>query len=522
MAAPIIPMKFPKDELANIARQVYMPDVVADDYFKNGRKLYAEIFDVNLNAPLHNVCINELAIKALAQNFNGEKLNEKLTDYDLILFGQYLDVDLHLEKIFHLSNDVYWKRVAESYCSRKIDLLKRRNWKMLAIEFKLEHLLANTSYELWQVEELQALAQKLCPYVRKLNIRNLKTLKDFALEKNASNADCKIYNYSDAMLSHGNLSFLAELKGLQSLSVSFYAENLKLHFHKRYFRFSTSDVINLASALSKLPNLKYLTLRGNQFKEEHLKTLLLALHQSHIKRLDLSFCGIDSTAIQPLAVFLYESNCSSLEYLELKGNTITGAGITTLASALVFFKGFLKYLGLSQNPVESNGAAAIMDAICMAKNVEYIDLSFCDLGVECANAIPRLIQEPTGLRKLDISSVLVVEEIAFQMVKALFKNYTLELIDCRKCGLSKVRTEQIETLLRKNHYYVENPLLLKSHFTEQDERQIEELVANWQQPLLEKARTKAINLFKYFEPKEIESNENNLIDENKFVCRARI
>lgn len=368
--------------------------------------------------------------------------------------------------------------------------MNRKNWKNVAIELKFAHLLTKTFYEVWRVDEFRELSRKLRPYVRKLNIRDLKTLKDFALERNPSNVNYKIYNYSDAMFSHGDLSFLDEFKYLQDLTVSFNADNLQLKYHERYFESSIDDIVNLSRALSKLPKLRTLTLRGNKMNGEKLRILVQALYQSRIKKLDLSFCGIDSIAIQPLALFLCENENHVLEYLELRGNFISGAGIKSLASGLAFFKGVLKYLGLSRNPVEVDGADAIVDVICKSQNIEYIDLSSCELGPEGVNAILRLVKETTSLRKLDISSVAIPNETAFQLVKALLNNYKLEIIECRQCELSDERAEQIKTLLERNLYYVQHPYLLKSHFTEEDEREIDGLLANQKNSLLEKAKEK--------------------------------
>lgn len=524
---PFIPMRFPIDELANRARRAYMAEYSdADSSCNDKRILFPEAFDFNtIRSIPHAERLNVLAIRTLAMNYDGKPLSNDLNGYDHILFGEFLDVELDIEKVISLDNDVYWKRVAKKFCRRRIDLIaaecgrKGFSWKNLGLEMKFARMLENMDFGSWNTEAMIQLAEKLSSYVRKLDIRTLKSLKEHSLEKNPYNGNYRIPEYSDASLQHGNLSFLCELKHLSALCIDFSTENLLYGYNRRYFELSTYDFTNLANGISNLSQLRILNLRGNQMNSEGMKILMKSLLGSLVESLDLSFCQLNASSIQPLAIFLADNANHSLKNLELMGNKIGGASVTEFASGLAHFKGSLEHMGLSQNPLKADGLLAIVTALCFAKNLEKIDISGCLIESDGMHCIVELIENHSQLRKINVSSIQIATDCAIKIIRCLKINYKIEYFECRNCGLCLQHEKQIRVLLERNIYYKNYPYLLKENFTEEDEKAIDEIVAKHRHSLLnninpeERFRCDRIDVGKYYQ---------NLYDENMFVKNLKI
>lgn len=525
------PLQFPNDYLANRSRIVYLTEKAINDInVKTSQNLFPEVFDLNATNQLtkYPERLNKLVIRVLANNYDGGQLNDAYySDYDKILFGELLSVDIDIEKVIDFDNDVYWRRVVEKFSHRKTEFLKvmmlesnNVSLKPIGLELKFARLLETLAYASWNSESLTELAKKLSPFIRMLKIHSLNPMKDFMLERNAHNSNYKIFNYSDSNFNHGNLSFLSQLQSLTTLTINFATENLRYDYHKRFFELSCDDISNLANGICQLSSLRSLTLRGNKLNDKKMVMLMNGLSTSHIEILDLSFCQLDAFAIRSLAVFLCENEHNSLQCLELKGNCLTGVELTDFGAGLTMYKGELKYLGLSQNPLNDDGVVAIVNGLREMEHLNKIDFSSCEMGTIGVREIIELLRLKS-LKSLNISSIIVQDQHATELIQRMESNFNMEQLECRNCGLTLEQERGIRLLLERNVYYIKHPCLFKEHFTEDDEKQIDDKLANWRHLLFDRIEDEAS---KFGHNDEIIRSKyhQNFLTEEKFCETARI
>lgn len=494
-----------------------------DDSFSNNRQIFSEIFDPHFDEWGSRVeRLSVAAVRVMAANYSGGPVPAECDEYDRMVFAGFLDVHLDIEKVIDIDIDVYWKRVAQQFSRRSIDLIeaeqKRKGfaWKNLAMELKFSRMLENTNCESWYIETMTDIARKICPYIRKLDIRSLKAIKEQCLEKNPYNSNYRVYNHSDTWYRHGDLSFLGELRRLTVLSIDFSTENLKYGYHKRYFELSSEDFINLTNGISKLPSLKTLVLCGNKMNCEKMRILMNGIRKVHIERLDLSFCHLDASSIDQLALYLGDCKSKSLKYLVLMGNHIGGGALAGFAAGLALFAGNLRHLGLSQNPLDADGIQSIVAAIVHSKRVEQIDISGCLIGPDGEQQIAILLEEKSQLRKINISSVQISNECATEIIRCLKNNYDIVYFECRNCELSLEQETNIRVLIDRNVYYKKYPYLLKDNFTEEEEAEIDGILSKDHHRLLDRAQD-AVRMRKIPDGADTTEYYQNLYDENEII-----
>jgi Ran GTPase-activating protein (RanGAP) involved in mRNA processing and transport len=100
-----------------------------------------------------------------------------------------------------------------------------------------------------------------------------------------------------------------------------------------------------------------------------------------VQQLDLSGCGLDDQSISVLANALAIRNASILE-LDLHGNQITSVGIRALVDDNVETMKTLTKLRLAYNPVGSEGATVLADALVRNAIPNLKDLDMFRCGIE--------------------------------------------------------------------------------------------------------------------------------------------
>jgi Ran GTPase-activating protein (RanGAP) involved in mRNA processing and transport len=127
-------------------------------------------------------------------------------------------------------------------------------------------------------------------------------------------------------------------------------------------------------------------------------------HNTTLHQLDLRFCGLDDQGISVLANALAVRNDSTLD-LNLEYNEITSVGVRTLVDDSVEAVETITKLCLSSNPIRSEGATILADA----------------LG---RNAVP-------SLKRLHLASCLIEDNGFVALVSALEQNTSLQSLDLK-------------------------------------------------------------------------------------------
>lgn len=186
-------------------------------------------------------------------------------------------------------------------------------------------------------------------------------------------------------------------------------------------------------------------------------------------KLELSFCQLKST--ESIGTFLRIN--TTLESLELRGNYLSGNEVVHLANAINEYKGHLRYLGLSQNPLQSIGLKCILSNLLNTKQVDDLDISGCQVEADDAPYIINFVESHGTLRSVNLTAIPLLETNGENLVKALREHYRVLQLQYKSCGLSEEQEMNLEILLERNNYYEAYPILRNHEITPEQEKEID-------------------------------------------------
>uniref|UniRef100_A0A336LUV2 CSON005138 protein n=1 Tax=Culicoides sonorensis TaxID=179676 RepID=A0A336LUV2_CULSO len=483
----------PQDLTLNHAYKVYGPSFQSINFLsEEGRTIYAESCKT---VPNKNEIerLQDMCIETLSKNFNGGRLDERLNFDNLASFGEKLDVNLPLEKLFELVCDTFWKRVVKAKSHYPVDYLNslnddQTNWKEKGIELKFAEIIQNTEPERWEIDFFSKLSVKAQHCIKSLEIIGLKPLKSHEHRYRDQNLDYPPIE----VCHHGSLSFLNNLVNLTSLSLRFAPGSQSRSYNRGSFECSYDDIQNLSNGIKNLSSLKCLKITDSRLDSIKMDALLNSFNASvQLTHIDFSSCNLNEDAAVSLGFFIAKS--SSLKHIELQGNYLDDQGARCIAYGLQNTRSTDLYLGLARNPISNHGIEDLGAGLFRGKNVTELNLTGIDIKGEGLCRISHLIEMESPLKILNISCIKFNETAAQMLVTKLRDNYRITGLECRGCDLSEEHEFQIRTLVKRNQFYIENPCMLKTYFTKDDEKEIEAWLKRVKHPLLlaaEEARKK--------------------------------
>lgn len=173
---------------------------------------------------------------------------------------------------------------------------------------------------------------------------------------------------------------------------------------------------------------------------------------SRLETLELSYCQLTSTA----AIGTFLSANVSLKRLELRGNYLSGREVVELAVAINQYGGNLCYLGLSQNPLQSNGLKHILDNLRNTEQVNDLDVSACEFDADDVSYLLDFINSHEILDSVDLTSIQLSEANADKLIRIVRDNYRIVRLLHTFCGLSEEQELKVRVLLARNNYCLEN------------------------------------------------------------------
>lgn len=217
--------------------------------------------------------------------------------------------------------------------------------------------------------------------------------------------------------------------------------------------------------------MRMLAIRRSLFSNRKIESLLRGMCDcSCLEKLELSFCQLQST--KAIGKFLSANN--TLKALELRGNYLRGNEVVDLATAINQYKGHLCYLGLSQNPIQSNGLKCILSNIlATTTQVNDLDISGCQCDADDAPYIINFVQSHSILRSINLTAIPLMETNGEHLVKALREQCGILQLQCKACGLSEEQETNLTILLERNNYYEANPILRNNEVTPEQEMEID-------------------------------------------------
>lgn len=190
----------------------------------------------------------------------------------------------------------------------------------------------------------------------------------------------------------------------------------------------------------------------------------------NVETLDLSFCQLTTT--NAIAEFLSVNN--ALKALELKGNYLSGNEVVDLATAINEYNGHLRYLGLAQNPLQSDGIKGILSNILNTTQVNELDISACQIDADDVPCVIDFIKSHAILRSVNLTGIPLDGEInGDNLVKVVRGHYGILRLPHKSCGLSVEQEMNLRILLQRNNYYDANPALRADEVTPEKESEID-------------------------------------------------
>ncbi|KNC25601.1 hypothetical protein FF38_05795 [Lucilia cuprina] len=172
----------PNDTALKRAYGIYKPSPQTIQLLSEQRRsVYTEAFIENTNLGT----LSDLCVRVLARSFGPQPLPIVASNPCLLqVHYDALDVDLPLEKCYHLTDDRFWKRVVLAKHHDKTLAVKNNvNWKDLGVSLKYVELVESCPAEYWPEEEMKDLALKVKDFVSEMHIKRLQSLKERSFAK---------------------------------------------------------------------------------------------------------------------------------------------------------------------------------------------------------------------------------------------------------------------------------------------------------------------------------------------------
>ncbi|KAL5278846.1 hypothetical protein ACFFRR_003464 [Megaselia abdita] len=405
-----------------------------------------------------------LCLRVIAENYRrGPLLPPPLDTNDMInMLCDLLPIDLPLIDLFTIDNNIYWKRVfmgktSDKFMSNIMGEQHNTDWKSLGITQKYRELIENTDYESWNFDRVDEISQRVKDYVTELNITKMKTIKKYSIDKGEFMDSFEITNYPPDICHHGNLKVLGELTNLVSLSLEFSPHEMQTDFEPRFMEFSYNDAVNLSNGLRSLENLKILKLRNSRFDSKKFKVLAEGFFALALEELEFYFCRLNDEC--SLTIFKILQCNKNLKKLTLAGNNFRIRVPKALAFGIQYFEGKLDYLDISRNPLKDEAITYLIRGVIGVEQINHLNVTGIGVTSEGAALISEFIKEHKYLQKVDMVAVPITEDGGDRLIKCLKDNVNVIHLDYRGCGLSINQEYQMEILLKRNRYILENPYL---------------------------------------------------------------
>ncbi|GJZ59756.1 Ran GTPase-activating protein 1-like protein [Tanacetum coccineum] len=180
--------------------------------------------------------------------------------------------------------------------------------------------------------------------------------------------------------------------------------------------------IALAKALGKCPHLKKIDLRGNVFGVEAGIPLSNVISRfTNLTEIYVSYLFLENKGTLALVNALKDS-ASSLEVLEMAGNSFTAKVAPTLAALVLAKKKSITKIGLSMNKLADEGAIVIAKALQEdLSRLTEVDLRTNMIRRAGARVLSQAVVGKQGFKLLNINGNFLSDE-GVEDVTKIFKN----------------------------------------------------------------------------------------------------
>uniref|UniRef100_A0A0A1XKQ4 T-complex-associated testis-expressed protein 1 n=1 Tax=Zeugodacus cucurbitae TaxID=28588 RepID=A0A0A1XKQ4_ZEUCU len=252
---------------------------------------------------------------------------------------------------------------------------------------------------------------------------------------------------------HVDLRLLKYFPFLTSLYIQFNGPLPPAKFEDWHFHVSTRDMERLAEGLRSLGGLKVFSLRNSRLNANKLFILTRSLKTIHtLKSVDFSYDQLKDDCGEALHELFQRT--TSIISLDLTGNELGANAICDLARALGGYEGYCQYLSLAHSTINTDAFRLFCLHIANTTQVRELCLRGAILSQEGIQSCiaQELIPHSKVLRGIDLSGVVINNDVACEILKALRNNYKIRKFDVRGCDLPADLEVDFEILTRRNKF----------------------------------------------------------------------
>ncbi|CAD5126885.1 unnamed protein product [Dimorphilus gyrociliatus] len=246
-------------------------------------------------------------------------------------------------------------------------------------------------------------------------------------------------------------------------------------------KLASDDAKILGNTLQQCPSIVKLDLSNNsRIGKDEFQTICDGLESSANTLKEINFSHCDLHEEQAISLGDTFQKCSSLEYINLNGNTNMGKGFQIICQGLLSSAKTLqqiniyncnlmdddgKYLGnifqnssllnkldMSSNPkIEKDGFQAIFQGLKSNVNsFKIINIDSCNIQKDQAIQLGNLLQECTLLENIDLTNNPQMESCGFEAICNGLKQSasTLQIFSISECYLKKDQLKHLENVLQ--------------------------------------------------------------------------
>ncbi|XP_059157279.1 leucine-rich repeat-containing protein 74B-like [Physella acuta] len=248
----------------------------------------------------------------------------------------------------------------------------------------------------------------------------------------------------------GKRRYLNECKKLGVHPISYFLDHmqdqrLKLKNHG----IGPQAMIALTAPLQVNTTIEHLDLEGNGIRGEGTIHLCRVLRENvFITELNISENGIENEGAEAVCQLLMYNK--TIEKLNLAGNGISDGAAQNFYTLLTKRNSTLRYLNLSHNQFEDEGARWFKDALMENEVLEHLDLSWNHFQKRGCVLLAEGLKENVGLKEFSISMNGLELEGGKALGEAIKSNRTLLRLYAANCRLSPTSAVYLANGLMSN------------------------------------------------------------------------
>ncbi|XP_065894793.1 protein NLRC5-like [Dysidea avara] len=200
----------------------------------------------------------------------------------------------------------------------------------------------------------------------------------------------------------------------------------------------------IVSALAKITSLKILDLSYNKITNSSFDLIAVTKTNIHLEHLNMSYCELKQDSM----IEVLKAHCTDLKLIDFSGNDINDSAAVCLPN-FVNSAPLLQTLALAKCHLEETDLIDTLRAVKHSLN--YLDISFNTITVKAAKSVADLIHNNVDLEYFDLSNCNIQEEGLILILKEVRTACYLKYIDVQSNSLNNALASELAVFISSSH-----------------------------------------------------------------------